>query len=71
MNSLTSFSKIHIFKNFDICYLVFIYFSVKESALILLQTVPTHIQVTELQEKLLKKVKKFSGILFKMVLVRF
>ena len=32
------------------------FISVKESAMILLQTVPTHIQVKHLQDKLLEKV---------------
>ena len=37
-------------------------FSVKESAMILLQTVPTHIQVKNLQDKLLEKVS--TGMTF-------
>ena len=42
------------FINVSIVFSFFI--SVKESAMILLQTVPTHIQVKHLQDKLLEKV---------------
>ena len=40
-------------------YLILLFFTpVKESAMILLQTVPTHIQVKHLQDKLLEKVSQ-------------
>jgi len=35
--------------------------AVKESALILMQTVPTHIQVAELKKKLIKNVSRLTG----------
>jgi len=37
---------------------------VKESALILMQTVPTHIQVAELKKKLIKNVRLCTAVLF-------
>ena len=37
-------------------------FAVRESAMILLQTVPSHIKVADLQERLLKEVKTFTSL---------